>query len=200
MKKFSQIRKINEQEITLSKKAEDEKSEAENDDVNAVNVTVSATKVSSETNVDNNTQSDKEVENSNNSTEVNESKIDPVKLFSKLFESREMAHVYHLQVKGDEGSHAAHVALNEYYDGVLDLIDDLVETYTGQYDIVDGYESIDTNITKTKDMLEYFKGLAQFIKDSRYKALLQEDTHLQNIVDEVVALIYKTIYKLRFTK
>jgi len=79
MKKFSQIRKINEQEITLSKKAEDEKSEAENDDVNAVNVTVSATKVSSETNVDNNTQSDKEVENSNNSTEVNESKIDPVK-------------------------------------------------------------------------------------------------------------------------
>jgi hypothetical protein len=31
-----------------------------------------------------------------------------VVVFSKLFESREMAHVYHLQVRGDEGSHAAH--------------------------------------------------------------------------------------------
>ncbi len=44
---------------------------------------------------------------------------DPVSLFfSKLFESREMAHVYHLQVSGDEGSYAAHVALNSYYDDV----------------------------------------------------------------------------------
>jgi hypothetical protein len=36
-----------------------------------------------------------------------------VVVFSKLFESREMAHVYHLQVRGDEGSHAAHLALGE---------------------------------------------------------------------------------------
>lgn len=132
--------------------------------------------------------------------ETTKSKIEAVKLFSKLFESREMAHVYHLQVKGDMGSHASHTALNDYYDGILDIIDTLVEIYQGQYDIVEGYENIDTTGTKTKDPIDYFKELAQFVKDCRFEALSKDDTHLQNIVDEVVALIYKTLYKLRFTK
>ena len=56
------------------------------------------------------------------------------KFFSKLFESREMTHVYHLQITG-EGSYAGHKALDEYYNEVLDLIDDLIETYQGQYEI-----------------------------------------------------------------
>ena len=122
-----------------------------------------------------------------------------VSLFSKLFESREMAHIYHLQVNGEQGSHAAHTALNEYYEGVLELIDDLIETYQGQYGIVDGYETIDTNETRTKEKVEYFEGLVEFVKHGR-KAISAEDTHLQNIIDEVVALIYRTLYKLKFTK
>lgn len=123
----------------------------------------------------------------------------PVALFSKLFESREMAHIYHLQVNGEMGSHAAHVALGEYYDGILDLIDTLIETYQGQYGIIDGYETIDTAETKTKEKIAYFEELSQFVKHGR-KAISLEDTHLQNIIDEVVALIYRTLYKLKFTK
>lgn len=123
----------------------------------------------------------------------------PAKFFSKLFESREMAHVYHLQVKGDEGSYAAHMALGSYYDGVLEFIDDLIETYQGQYDIIEGYDIIDTNTTRSKDKIEYFKELAEFIKTER-KCISNDDTHLHNIIDEVVALVYKTLYKLRFNK
>jgi hypothetical protein len=122
-----------------------------------------------------------------------------VSLFSKLFESREMAHIYHLQVNGEQGSHAAHTALNEYYEGILEFIDDLIETYQGQYGIVDGYDIIDTNATRTKEKVEYFESLVEFVKHGR-KAISAEDTHLQNIVDEVVALIYRTLYKLKFTK
>ena len=131
--------------------------------------------------------------------ETQEGPGSPVALFSKLFESREMAHIYHLQVNGEQGSHAAHTALNEYYEGVLELIDDLIETYQGQYGIVDGYETIDTNETRTKEKVEYFEGLVEFVKHGR-KAISAEDTHLQNIIDEVVALIYRTLYKLKFTK
>jgi hypothetical protein len=123
----------------------------------------------------------------------------PVSLFSKLFESREMAHIYHLQVNGEQGSHAAHTALNEYYDDVLDLIDDLIETYQGQYGIVDGYDIIDTNTTRSKDKVEYFEGLVEFVKNGR-KAILVEDTHLHSIIDDIVVLIYRTLYKLKFTK
>lgn len=131
--------------------------------------------------------------------ETHEGPGSPVSLFSKLFESREMAHIYHLQVNGEQGSHAAHTALNEYYDSVLDLIDDLIETYQGQYGIVDGYDVIDTNNTRTTEKLAYFEELVEFVKHAR-KAISAEDTHLQNIIDEVVALIYRTLYKIRFLK
>lgn len=123
----------------------------------------------------------------------------PASFFSKLFESREMAHIYHLQVNGEQGSHAAHTALGEYYEGILDLIDDLIETYQGQYGIVDGYDVIDTNDTRTKEKLEYFEGLVEFVKHAR-KAITLEDTHLHSIIDDIVVLIYKTLYKLKFTK
>ena len=123
----------------------------------------------------------------------------PGKLFSKLFESREMAHIYHLQVNGDMGSHAKHTALGDYYDGVLDLVDSIIETFQGQYGIVEEYDVIDTSISREKDTIEYFNELARFIKEER-KCINEEDTHLHNIIDEVVALVYRTLYKLKYTK
>ena len=123
----------------------------------------------------------------------------PGKLFSKLFESREMAHIYHLQVSGEPGSHAKHTALGEYYDGVLDFIDSIIETFQGQYGIVEEYATIDTKETGSKDTIEYFNELARFIKEER-KCINAEDTHLHNIIDEIVALVYRTLYKLKYTK
>ena len=127
-------------------------------------------------------------------------KSEPAKFVSKIFEARQMAHVYHLQVKGDMGSHAAHVALNEFYDELLELLDELIETYTGQYNIIEDYETIDTSTTKSLDKIEYFIELNEFIKQTRKVAFLEEDTHLQNIIDEIVALTYRLLYKLKYTK
>lgn len=124
---------------------------------------------------------------------------EPAKFLSKMFESREMAHVYHLQIQG-EGSYAGHKALDEYYNGILDLIDELIETYQGQYDIVEHYDVINTDGTKTVDKIQYFIELAEFIKSTRKVAFLEEDSHLQNIIDEMVALIYRTLYKLKNLK
>jgi hypothetical protein len=122
------------------------------------------------------------------------------KFFSKLFESREMAHVYHLSVKGDMGSYAAHVALGAYYEGILEFIDDLIEVYQGQYGLVENFEIIDTSSTKSQEPIEYFEELVSFVKSTRNTSLSPEDTHLQNIIDEVIALIYKTLYKLKYNK
>jgi hypothetical protein len=122
-----------------------------------------------------------------------------VALFSKLFESKELSRVYHLQVRGEEGSYATHVALGIYYEAIAPLVDDLVEIYQGQYDIVEGYTPIQSD-TGGKPPIEYFNELAAYIKAVRFTLLSQEDTHLQNIVDEIVALIYKTLYRLKFNK
>jgi len=123
----------------------------------------------------------------------------PSKFFSKLFESREMAHIYHLQVNGEMGSHAKHTALGDYYEGVLSFIDDIIEIWQGQYGIIEEYDVIDTKDTTSKDTIEYFNELARFIKEER-KCIPAEDTHLHNIIDEVVALVYKTLYKLKYNK
>jgi hypothetical protein len=125
-------------------------------------------------------------------------KSEPAKFISKIFESREMSHIFHLQSVG-EGSYAKHMALDSYYNDILGLNDDLIETYQGQYDIIGNYETIDSN-SKEMDVIAYFIELAEFIKSTRKIAFVAEDTHLQNIIDEMVALIYKTLYKLRFLK
>lgn len=117
------------------------------------------------------------------------------KLFSKLFESREMAHIYHLQVK-DKGL-AEHVALGDYYEKVIDLIDKLVEVYSGQYDIVKDYDVIDTSCTETKDKITYFKEVAEYIMKNKC-VISSIDTHIHSIIDEIMCLVEQTLYKLRF--
>ena len=124
---------------------------------------------------------------------------DVSKFISKLLESREMAQVYHWTVKGDMGSHAAHLALEAYYDGVIAFIDDIVEIYQGQYGLIEGYDVIDTTDAKSKDRLDYFKETVEFVKEQR-TCIKSEDTHIHNIVDELIALQYKTIYKLTYNK
>ena len=119
----------------------------------------------------------------------------PVKFFSKLFEARQMAHIFHLQVKAEMGSGWEHDALNDFYDGLLEFVDDLIETYQGQYGIVEGYDVIDPSVTGQMKSLEYLKQTVDFIRSER-KCIKEEDTHLHNVIDEVIALFYKTIYKL----
>jgi DNA-binding ferritin-like protein len=124
---------------------------------------------------------------------------DVSKFLSKLLESREMAQVYHWTVKGDMGSHAAHLALEAYYTEVIESIDEIVEVYQGQYGLIEEYNVIDTTDTKSKDKLEYFKEIVEWVREER-KCFDEKDTHIHNIVDEVVALLYRTIYKLTYNK
>ena len=125
-------------------------------------------------------------------------KSEPAKFVSKIFEARQMAHVFHLQATGD-GSYALHMALDTFYNGILELNDELIEVYQGQYDIIGDYETSE-GTPSAHNAVQYFVELAQFIKDTRQMAFLPEDTHLQNIIDEIVSLVYKTLYKLKNLK
>lgn len=124
-----------------------------------------------------------------------QSESSPVKFFSKLFEARQMAHIFHLQVKAEMGSGWEHDALNDFYEKLLEFVDDLIETYQGQYGIVEGYETIDPSVSGQMKSLEYLKQTVDFIRSER-KSFKDEDTHLHNVIDEIIALFYKTIYKL----
>jgi len=131
--------------------------------------------------------------------EVGQEGSEVVKFFSKLFESREMAHVYHLQVRGEEGSYAKHEALGDYYEDIVEIIDDVIEVYQGQYGIVDGYDIIDTSSTNSKDPVQYFEEIGEFIKHGK-KCISEEDTHIHSLIDDISCLVYKTLFKLKFNK
>ena len=143
-------------------------------------------------------QPEEEEKESEEKVEVSEGG-DVSKFISRLLESREMAQVYHWTVKGDMGSHAAHLALQTYYEEVIEFIDDIVEIYQGQYGLIEGYDVIDTTDSKSKDRLDYFKEAVEFVKSER-TCIKAEDTHIHNIIDELIALQYKTIYKLTYNK
>ena len=98
------------------------------------------------------------------------------------------------------GQYLEELDINEYYDDLLEFLDELIEVYQGQYGIVENYEMIDTKDTNSKDKIEYFLEFVKFIKDTRKTTFSDEDTHLHNIIDEVVALTYKLIYKLKYNK
>ena len=108
-----------------------------------------------------------------------------------LMQSRNQAHIYHLQTT----SFAQHKALQEYYEGIIDLVDGLVESYQGQYGILRGYKMAGT-IKEDDNPALYFEGLCKFV--DTVKASLPQDSFLVNQYDEVSALIQSTKYKLKF--
>jgi hypothetical protein len=112
-------------------------------------------------------------------------------LIGTLMQSRNQAHVYHLQTQ----SYAAHIALNGYYDGIVELIDGLVESYQGRYGILRGY-TMAGNIKEDENYVTYFEALAKFVEAIRQQG--PQDSYIQNQIDEVVDLIESTKYKLKF--
>lgn len=118
-----------------------------------------------------------------------ELKSTPSKLFSTLLQSSVQVHIYHLQSK----SYSEHMALNTFYGNIVGLADSLIEQYQGKYGIITVYPSIPLII---RYPIDYIKNLRSFIEVERYTSLKKEDTHLQNIIDEIISLIDSTLYKL----
>ena len=116
------------------------------------------------------------------------------KLVSTLLESRTQAHIFHWQTKGTS-SFAAHMALQAYYDGIVGLVDALVESYQGKNGIASGYTSPEkfADLSSNSNALKYFKALAIFVEKSHSKF---KETWIQNQIDTISELIYSTIYKL----
>jgi len=117
--------------------------------------------------------------------------MDFVKLISYLFHSRTQAHIFHLQTQ----SYAEHMALNVYYDGIVPLIDGIVEAYQGKYGIVKGYSNFNLmEYNNTQQVVAYLDALCKAVFEV-YQST--EDTNIQNLLDGITDLIKSTIYKLQ---
>ncbi len=109
-----------------------------------------------------------------------------------LFLARDVTHSAHLNTR----SYAKHVALNEFYDGIIDLADKFAEAYQGKYGLIGPISLMSAK--KTSNVLEFLEGQVDDLMEMRYKVVDKECTPLQNIIDEIFGLYYTTIYKLKF--
>lgn len=109
-----------------------------------------------------------------------------------LFLGRDVAHSVHLNTR----SYAKHVALNAFYDEIVDLADKFAEAYQGRYGLIGAISLQSTK--KPGNILDFLQDQVEEIEGMRYKVVDKTDTPLQNIIDEIVGLYLSTLYKLKF--
>jgi hypothetical protein len=135
-------------------------------------------------------------EEENTQSENNESKSSSgfKDMVSILLHSQTQVHIFHLQTK----SYAEHKALQGYYEGIDALVDGLIESYQGKYDVITQYNSVKNEDYKSNEqVIKYFKALDTMIEKNRKGV---KESFIQNQIDTVQELINSTVYKLRFLK
>ena len=101
-------------------------------------------------------------------------------------------HILHWQAK----TYSEHVALGEFYDSLQDLVDTLVESMQGKYQTILQFPTTYHGPASTG--LEELQVFGQYFAEGRQQ--LPQDSEIQNLCDEIAALIDQTTYKLTFLK
>lgn len=105
-----------------------------------------------------------------------------------MFMSRTYAHMAHLKT----GSFSQHKALNEFYDGVVDLADSLAEASQGLFGRLD-IPFVDMMDSVT----EPIKGIENQAAKIKQLGSTCSEPYLGNILQEIEALYRKTLYLLK---
>lgn len=114
-------------------------------------------------------------------------------LVQRVFCTRNYAHVAHFQTK----SYAEHMALDEFYNNVIEAIDTLVEAYQGSFGLIkDLPKAKDEKIT---DIIALLSDDAKWMKANR-DSVCKKITALENLLDGVMEVYLKAIYKLKNLK
>lgn len=111
-------------------------------------------------------------------------------LISKLFRTRNQAHLSHWKTK----SFAEHKALGSFYDNLIDKLDGLVEACQGSKGII-GHVDLSCK-DESVDIVKCLTDDANWISKNRSK-IAHGVPALENILDEIVALYLSTLYKLK---
>jgi hypothetical protein len=109
-----------------------------------------------------------------------------------LFLARDVTHSVHLNTR----SYSKHVALNIFYDRIIGVADDFAEAYQGRYGLI-GPISLHS-AKKTTNVIEFLEDSLKEIEDARYKVCDKDDTSLQQLIDNIIEVYLRTLYKLRF--
>lgn len=118
----------------------------------------------------------------------------PKNILQKAFEVRDQIHLWHLQTK----SYSEHKALDTFYNEWLDLVDSFIESYQGKYGRIEGGLKIEVVPYCENCSIPYLTTLrTDLISGGAFRNILSNyDTDMNNILDEMLALVNKTLYLL----
>lgn len=109
-----------------------------------------------------------------------------------LFLARDVAHSVHLNTR----SYSKHVALNIFYERIIGAADDFAEAYQGRHGLM-GPITLHS-ATKTANILEFLEDSLKQIEAARYEVVDKSDMSLQQLIDNIIEIYLRTLYKLRF--
>lgn len=117
---------------------------------------------------------------------------DMASFIGHLFLARDVVHSVHLNTR----SYAKHKALGSFYGKIIDLADDVAESFQGRHGLI-GPITLHS-AKKTNNVVEFLEDSLSEVENLRYKVCDKDDTAIQNIIDGIVDLYLSTLYKLKF--
>ena len=106
--------------------------------------------------------------------------------------ARDVAHSVHLNPR----SYSKHVALNIFYKRVVGVADDFAEAYQGRYGLIGPISLMSAK--KTANIIEFLEDQMKEIEATRYDVVDKSDTALQQLIDNIIELYARTLYKLKY--
>lgn len=111
-------------------------------------------------------------------------------IFGTFQEAVTIAWGYHLKTK----KYSTHIALHEFYEKALDIVDDIIEQYQGIHGIVEEPFSCCIHNNDGETEAEYLDNLRAFINNNKFT--LGSESEIMSAVDEFLGLIDSTLYKI----
>ena len=109
-----------------------------------------------------------------------------------LFLARDVTHSVHLNTR----SYSKHVALNIFYDRIIGAADDFAEAYQGRHGLM-GPITLHS-AKKTANIIEFLEDSLKEIEDARYEVVDKSDSSLQQLIDNIIEIYLRTLYKLKY--
>jgi hypothetical protein len=109
-------------------------------------------------------------------------------LAARVFAARDAAHRAHWKT----GSFAAHMALGEFYDSVIDEVDAVVEVYQGAFGLIGPFS---VTSEPPANLVGYLEAETKWIEENR-DDFANGNTAVGNLVDSLIGVYRRTLYKL----
>lgn len=113
-------------------------------------------------------------------------------LIGRVFTARNLAHLEHWKTTG-VGSLARHLALGDFYDGIIDKLDGIVEAYIAYFGDIGEPKGTSP---KTADLIPLITVDAAWITKNR-SAIAKNVPAIENMLDDLAGLYLHTLYKLK---